>query len=97
MSARQPGDTSKPPSREPVKRAAAKGKASTTLPESMVTGKASPVNAAVGDEPVFAYIASLPQPQRSIAECVDALAAKTGMIRNFWRWQAAACRDIKQR
>ena len=77
MSARQPGDTSKPPSREPVKRAAAKGKASTTLPESMVTGKASPVNAAVGDEPVFAYIASLPQPQRSIAECVDALAAKT--------------------
>jgi hypothetical protein len=26
---------------------------------------------------VFAYIASLPQPQRSIAERVDALAAKT--------------------
>jgi len=34
----------------------------------MVTGKASPAKAAVGDEPVFAYIASLPQPQRGIAE-----------------------------
>ena len=30
----------------------------------MVTGKASAAKAAVGDEPVFAYIASLPQPQR---------------------------------
>src|SRR5574338_1615055 len=53
------------------------GKTATTLPESMVTGKASPAKAAVGDEPVFAYIASLPQPQRGIAESVDALAAKT--------------------
>jgi len=53
------------------------GKASTALPESMVTGKASPAKAAVGDEPVFAYIASLPQPQRGIAERVDALAART--------------------
>jgi hypothetical protein len=43
----------------------------------MVTGKASPAKAAVGDKPVFAYIASLPQPQRGIAECIDALAAKT--------------------
>jgi hypothetical protein len=48
-----------------------------TLPESMVTGKASPAKAAVGDKPVFAYIASLPQPQRGIAERVDALAART--------------------
>jgi hypothetical protein len=48
-----------------------------TLPESMVRGKASPAKAAVGDEPVFAYIASLPQPQRGIAERVDALAART--------------------
>ena len=47
-----------------------------TLPESM-TGKASPAKAAVGDGPVFAYIASLPQPQRSIAELVDALAAQS--------------------
>ncbi|MEL4317848.1 DUF1801 domain-containing protein [Leifsonia sp. YIM 134122] len=46
------------------------------LPVAM-TGRASPAKAAVGDEPVFAYIASLPQPQRSIAETVDALAAET--------------------
>ncbi len=46
------------------------------LPAAM-TGRASPAKAAVGDKPVFAYIASLPQPQRGIAEGVDALAAKT--------------------
>ena len=38
-------------------------------------GKASPAKAAEGDRPVFAYIASLPQPQRRIAERIDALAA----------------------
>lgn len=43
----------------------------------MVTGKASAAKAAVGDEPVFAYIATLPEPQRSIVELVDALAART--------------------
>src|SRR6186997_222451 len=48
----------------------------TDLPAAM-TGRASPAKAAVGDKPVFAYISSLPQPQRSIAERVDALAAKT--------------------
>ena len=42
-----------------------------------MTGKASAAKTAEGDEPVFAYIASLPQPQRGIAERVDALAAKT--------------------
>src|SRR5205814_9161595 len=42
-----------------------------------MTGRASPAKAAVGDKPVFAYIASLPEPQRSIAERVDALAART--------------------
>ena len=47
-----------------------------TLPVAM-TGRASPAKAAVGDKPVFAYISSLPQPQRAIAERVDALAAKT--------------------
>ena len=41
-----------------------------------MTGKASPAKAAEGDRPVFAYIASLPQPQRGIAERIDALAAK---------------------
>ena len=42
-----------------------------------MTGKASAAKAAEGDEPVFAYIAGLPQPQRGIAERVDALAAVT--------------------
>ena len=41
------------------------------------TGKASAAKAAKGDKPVFAYIASLPQPQRGIAEGIDALAAKS--------------------
>jgi hypothetical protein len=54
---------------------------STTKPHAKLlvamTGKASPAKAAEGNEPVFAYIASLPQPQRGIAERVDALAAKT--------------------
>jgi hypothetical protein len=40
-------------------------------------GKASPAKAAVGDKPVLAYIASLPQPQRTVAERIDALAAKS--------------------
>ena len=52
------------------------GKAATKLLVSM-TGKASPAKAAEGDAPVFAYIATLPQPQRGIAERIDALAAKT--------------------
>ena len=56
--------------------AAAQGDELTTLPAAM-TGRASPAKAAVGDKPVFAYIASLPQPQRSIAERIDALAAET--------------------
>ena len=42
-----------------------------------MTGKASAAKAAEGDEPVFAYLASLPQPQRGVAERIDALAAKT--------------------
>jgi hypothetical protein len=40
-------------------------------------GKASDAKAADGDAPVFAYIASLPQPQRGIAERIDALASST--------------------
>jgi hypothetical protein len=54
----------------------AQGKAPAKLLFAM-TGKASAARAAEGDEPVFAYIASLPQPQRAIAERIDALAAKT--------------------
>lgn len=42
-----------------------------------MTGRASEAKAATGDAPVFAYIATLPQPQRDIAEAVDALAAET--------------------
>src|SRR5947209_16037614 len=54
----------------------AQGKTPTKLLVAM-TGKASAAKAAEGDEPVFAYIASLPQPQRGIAERIDALAAKS--------------------
>jgi len=61
--------------RKPGKRATAPVVA-TTLPAAM-TGRASPAKAKDGDEPVFAYIRSLPQPQRGIAERVDALAANT--------------------
>ena len=77
MPSRKTDKTSNPAGRKPTRRAAAPDTAATPLPESMVTGKASPAKAAVGDKPVFAYIASLPQPQRSIAERVDALAART--------------------
>ena len=65
----------KVPSRAKAKKTA-KGKTTTKLLVSM-TGKASAAKAAEGDAPVFAYIASLPQPQRGIAERIDALAAKT--------------------
>jgi len=70
--------TEKPsaPVSKPPKSKKAQNNVDNALPEVM-TGKVSPAKAAVGDKPVFAYIASLPQPQRSIAEGVDALAAKT--------------------
>jgi hypothetical protein len=77
MPVRKTGKTSKPAGRKPAKRTAAPGRVATPLPDSMVTGKASPAKAAVGDKPVFEYMAGLPQPQRSIAERVDALAART--------------------
>src|SRR6201986_3356409 len=73
MTGNQSGTNEPPISRKGAE--AASGRAP-TLPTAM-TGKASPAKAAVGDAPVFAYIASLPQPQRGIAEAVDALAAKT--------------------
>ena len=53
----------------------APAKTTTKLKKAM-NGKASPAKAAEGNKPVFDYIASLPQPQRGIAECIDALAAK---------------------
>jgi hypothetical protein len=59
------------------------------LPIAM-TGKASPAKAAEGDGPVFAYIASLPQPQRGIAERIDALAAEQlGDLRRAVKWGMA--------
>jgi hypothetical protein len=61
---------------KPTERTTAQADVLTTLPAAM-TGRASPAKAAVGDKPVFAYISSLPEPQRSIAERVDALAAET--------------------
>jgi len=61
---------------QPTARTSPRGDAATALPEAM-TGRASAAKAAVGDQPVFAYIAGLPQPQRRIAETVDALAAST--------------------
>jgi hypothetical protein len=64
-------------------------KAATKLPVAM-TGKASPAKAAEGDAPVFAYIASLPQPQRSIAERIDALAAEQlSDLRRAVKWGMA--------
>ena len=77
MPARKTAKTAKPSVRKSAKRTAAQGTSAPTLPKTMRTGKASPAKAADGDKPVFAYIASLPQPQRGIAERVDALAAKT--------------------
>lgn len=77
MTARKTDKSSTPAARKPTKRTAAQGKAARALPATMITGKASPAKAADGDKPVFAYIASLPQPQRGIAERVDALAART--------------------
>ena len=55
--------------------ATADHESATRLPVAM-TGKASPAKAVVGDKPVCAYIASLPQPQRAIAERIDRLAAE---------------------
>ena len=71
-----PHDGKAATARKATKQTAAQGTVRTTLPAAM-TGRASPAKAAVGDKPVFAYISSLPQPQRSIAERVDALAAMT--------------------
>ena len=52
-------------------------KTNTTNLRIAMTGKASDAKTADGDAPVFAYIASLPQPQRGSAERIDALAART--------------------
>ena len=66
--------------KKPIADAKGKKTAPTKTPTKLkaaMNGKASPAKAAEGDKPVFDYIASLPQPQRGIAERIDALAAKT--------------------
>ncbi|WP_254779903.1 DUF1801 domain-containing protein [Arthrobacter sp. cf158] len=73
MTSREP---EKKEAHTPETRTADHAEVHSTLPTAM-TGRASPAKAAVGDKPVFAYIASLPQPQRGIAETIDALAATT--------------------
>jgi hypothetical protein len=60
---------------EPGRRAAEPVVATKLL--AAMTGRASSAKARDGDEPVFAYIRSLPQPQRGNAESVDAQAART--------------------
>ena len=77
MTARKTRTPSTPAGKKKAARPAAGSKATRPLPQSMLTGKASAAKAAVGDAPALAYIASLPQPQRAIAERIDALAAKT--------------------
>ena len=84
-------------SRTPAKTANAKtanaksanAKTATKLLVAMA-GKASPAKAAEGDGPVFAYIARLPQPQRGIAERIDALAAEQlSDLRRAVKWGMA--------
>ena len=89
MPTKKPAARKKVPAARPTKRAPTARKPATKLPVAM-TGRASPAKAKVGDEPVFAYIRSLPQPQRGIAEAVDALAAKTlpGLQRSI-KWGLA--------
>ena len=70
MATRKPDN----PTRAAARQGARPTAATSPLPEAM-NGKASPAKAAVGDKPVFAYIAGLPQPQRGIAERIDRLAA----------------------
>ena len=59
-----------------VKKSTKKPKAKSAELRGAMSGKASPAKAAEGDKPVFAYIESLPEPQKSIAKQVDAFAAK---------------------
>jgi hypothetical protein len=60
------------------------------LHDDMTSGRASDVRPAEGDEPVFAYITRLPEPQRAIARRIDALAAATmPELRRAVKWGMA--------
>lgn len=77
-----PARKSKSPTSSTTRRTTPTPKKSTTrLPQSMVTGKASPAKAAVGDQPVFDYIASLPKTQRQIVAWMKQVAAVPGVGR----------------
>jgi hypothetical protein len=66
------------------------GSSITKLRVDMTTGKASDAKSADGDAPLFAYVASLPEPQRGIAERIDALAARTvPALRRAVKWGMA--------
>lgn len=73
-----------------IRKTDGKGKKEMKLLVAM-TGKASDAKAAEGDKPVFDYIASLPQPQRGIAERIDALAGKTlpSLLQRAVKWGMA--------
>lgn len=73
MVSRKKGETQQPAAANVRKPAAKRIPGGIALPEAM-NGKASQAKAAVGNKPVFAYIASLPQPQRGIVEHIDRLA-----------------------
>ena len=75
--------------RKTDKPAATQQAVAAALPDSMTTGKASSAKAAVGDKPVFAYIAALPQPQRGIAERIDELAATLPGLQRSVKWGMA--------
>lgn len=55
-----------------------------------MSGRASGAKAAEGDAPVFAYLASLPEPQRTLAQRLDALAAEAVPgVRRAVKWGMA--------
>jgi Uncharacterized conserved protein len=76
MSTRKADEPAAPAPRKSSRPASQPGEV-IALQAEYVGGVAIPAKAAVGDTPVFAYISSLPQPQRGIAERIDQLAART--------------------
>ena len=76
MAARKANVGSQSAPRPAKQSAATEGELNATQPKAQ-SSKVSSAKAAMGDKPVFAYIASLAQPQRGIAERIDALAVKT--------------------